>query len=179
MSTISSIFFAALSPNPGSTNSNISLSDIGITPALESTLDGLTTLLRAVAVLMSIGIGFTGLSLLSSIPTITLSSDSLRKAYTWGVWTNLVFVSSALFFLILGGLVAVAGAKVAEGKVNDIGRNAGVSAVASKSWVMLAWVGIALMVAVLLYWVGKVVQLRRRARQNGDGGQKKEEEGVR
>ncbi len=179
MSTISSLFSAALNPYPGSTNDNISLSDLGLTPALESTLDGLTTLLKAVAVLLSLGIGFTGLSLLSSILTITLSSDSLRMAYTWGVWTNLVFVSSALFFLILGGLVAAAGTKVAEGKVNDLGGDAGVSAVASKSWVMLAWVGIALMVAVLLYWVGKVVQLRRRARQNGDDGQKKEEEGAR
>ena len=177
-STISSLFSAALNPYPGSTNGNIPLSGLGLTPALESTLDGLTTLLKAVAVLLSIGIGFTGLSLLSSIPTITLSSDSLRKAYTWGVWTNLVFVSSALFFLILGGLVVLAGAKVAEGKVNDLGRDAGVSAIAGKNWPMLAWVGIALMAVVLLYWVGRVVRLRRRARQNGNDGQEKEEEGV-
>ena len=74
--------------------------------------------------------------------------------------------------------MAVAGAKVAEGKVNDLGRDAGVSAIAGKNWAMLAWVGIALMAVVLLYWVGRVVRLRRRARQNGNDGQEKEEEGV-
>jgi membrane protein implicated in regulation of membrane protease activity len=88
--------------------------------------------------------------------------------YKWGVWTNLIFVSFALFFLILGALVAVIGAKVVEGKVNDLGGDIGVTAAAGTNWVALAWAGIALMVVVLLYWAGRARWLRKVKREEDE-----------
>lgn len=93
------------------------------------------------------------------------------------MWTNLVFASTAVFFLILGGLVAAAGAKVAEGRINDLGDKIGLTAVAGRDWVTLAWAGVALMVVVLLYWVWRAVRLRRVGRMLGDGHHEKEEKG--
>jgi membrane protein implicated in regulation of membrane protease activity len=94
--------------------------------------------------------------------------------YKWGVWVNLTFVSIALFFLILGGLVAVIGAKVAEGKVNDLGGDIGVTATAGTNWVALSWAGIALMVVVLLYWAGRARWLRKAKRAEDE--EKKQQE---
>jgi membrane protein implicated in regulation of membrane protease activity len=96
--------------------------------------------------------------------------------YKWGVWVNLAFVSIALFFLILGGLVAVIGAKVAEGKVNDLGGDIGVTAAAGTNWVTLAWAGIALMVVVLLYWAGRARWLRKAKRAEDE--EKKQQEAA-
>ncbi|KAK4156146.1 protein ECM7 [Chaetomidium leptoderma] len=144
---------------------NLSPSDVGLPSTLKSALDGLDTLLKAFAVMFCIGIGFTGLAFLSSIPALALSSDDGGNGYTWSVWSNLVFTSTALFFLVLGGLVAAIGAKVAEGRVNDLGEDVGVGAVAGTAWVSMAWAGIALMVGVLLYWVWRVVKLRHELRR--------------
>jgi hypothetical protein len=145
-----------------------------LSSALESALDGLTTLLKAVAVLLSIGISFTALSLLATIPAVSLHSGTPRKAYAWSIWANLVFVSAALVFLVLGGLVAAVGAKVAEARVNDVGGADRVGAVAAKGWVALAWAGIALMVGVLLYWVGRVVAWRRARKRAAEEEKEKE-----
>lgn len=175
MSTIPSLLSTTLNLTVGTLNLNVSPADLGLTYAVESTLDGLNTLLKAFTVIFSIGIGFTGLSFLSSIPAIALGTDTVRMAYPWGVWTNLVFVSTAVFFLVLGGLVAAAGAKVAEGRINDLGDKIGLAAVAGKDWVTLAWAGVALMVVVLLYWVWRAVRLRRAGRMPGDGHHEEEQ----
>lgn len=173
-STITSLLLTTLrlNLNLDPFNDTISASDLGLTGSLEAALDGLSTLLRAVAVLFSVGIGFTGLAFLSAVPALTLSSDSTAglnsdqaaRAYAWGVWTNLVFTSAALFFLILGGLAAAAGAKVAEDKVAGLGSDLGVSAVAGTNWIALAWAGVALMAVVLAYWAWRAARLRRTAR---------------
>ncbi|KAG7292831.1 hypothetical protein NEMBOFW57_002876 [Staphylotrichum longicolle] len=133
-STIPSLLSTTLNLTIGTLNLNVSPADLGLTYAAESTLDGLNTLLKAFAVIFSIGIGFTGLSFLSSIPAVALGTDTVRKAYPWGVWTNLVFASTAVFFLILAGLVAAAGAKVAEARINELGDQIGLAAVAGKDW---------------------------------------------
>ncbi len=133
------------------------------------------------SILFSIGLGFTGLSFLASIPALALRSDGPGIAYAWSIWINLVFVSSALTFLMLGGLVAAAGAKAAESKVNDLGREAGVGAVAGRNWIAMSWAGIAFMVAVLLYWAGRVVGWRRarRSKKEEEAAKEKEEEAMR
>ncbi|KAK4098594.1 hypothetical protein N658DRAFT_488308 [Parathielavia hyrcaniae] len=180
-STIPYLIAAAL--NLGVSGQNLSLSALGLTYPLESALDGLSTLLKAVAIIFCIGLSFAGLAFLSSIPTVSLTSSARPGlSYEWGVWVNLVFASSALFFLVLGGLVAAIGAKDAEAKVNGLGADAGVVAVAGTSWVTLAWAGIALMVVPFSYWVGRAVRLRKKqkaekAEKKGDeeeGGEKQE-----
>ncbi|KAK4129137.1 hypothetical protein N657DRAFT_676803 [Parathielavia appendiculata] len=169
-STIPCLIETAL--NLGGPGQNLSLFSLGFTYPLESALDSLNMLLKAVGVIFSIGIGFAGLSFLSSIPAVSLKSASKGMGYMWSVWINLVFVSAALFFLILGGLIAAIGAKVAERKVNDLGVAAGVFAVARTSWVTLAWAGIALMVMALLYWIGRAVHLKKVQREADEEEQK-------
>jgi len=96
----------------------------------------------------------------TSVFGITLSSkDGPRPSYSATVWINLVCTTFAVFFLVLAGTVAAAGAKVAEGRLNDLGEDVRVSAVAGTDWVVLAWAGVALMVVVLIYWVSRVIKL--------------------
>ncbi|KAK4041414.1 hypothetical protein C8A01DRAFT_34496 [Parachaetomium inaequale] len=142
---------------------NIALTNSGLTYSLESALNGLDTLLKAVAVLWSLGIGFTGITFFTSIPAVSLSSDDPdpRYKYKWAVWMNLIFTGTAMFFLILGGMVAAAGAKAAEGNVNGLGADIGVSAVAGTNWIVLAWAGVALLAVALVYWTARTVKLRR------------------
>jgi hypothetical protein len=77
-----------------------------------------------------------------------------------------------MFFLVLGGLVATIGARVAAGKISEMGDGIGVGAAAGMEWVKLAWVAVGLMAVVLGYWAWGLVRLSRRrvkGMQDGEG----------
>lgn len=207
--TISALLNHTLQTSP--TPTNLTLSDLGLTAALSSALNNLTTLFKAAAALLAIGAALSGLSALCCAAGACLhlpppppsssrrngatdyrsvsgsrSRQRARKAGTIGavagraaVWSNLVAAAGALVFLVLGGLVATVGARVAARNVNRLagdddgdGDGQRVRATAGTRWVVLAWVGAGLVAAVLLYWVGGVVRLRRGRRgwRRGDGG---------
>ncbi|KAH6650503.1 hypothetical protein F5144DRAFT_625527 [Chaetomium tenue] len=140
------------------------LTSTGLTYQLSAALDGLDTLFKAVGVLLSIGAGFTALSLFAGLPSLAVSSETYTHselAYDWAVWTNLTFASAAVLFLLLGALVAAAGAKDAEVRVNRLGEGVGVTAMMGVDWVALAWAVVGLMTVVLLYWAVRGGCLRR------------------
>lgn len=119
-------------------------------------------MLQALAIVLIIGISCMVVTFIVSFVAIWLSSDHDKdKRYSATVWIALGFTSSALFFLILGGMVGTAGAKVAEDKINGLGSDVGVSAAAGISWVVLQWLGVLFMGFVLIYWVWRAVVLRK------------------
>ncbi|EAQ93057.1 predicted protein [Chaetomium globosum CBS 148.51] len=140
------------------------LTSTGLTYQLSAALDGLDTLFKAVGVLLSIGAGFTGLSLFACLPSLAVSSETYSHselAYDWAVWTNLTFASAAVLFLLLGALVAAAGAKDAEVRINRLGEEVGVTAVMGLNWIALTWAVVGLMTVVLVYWAVRGGCLRR------------------
>jgi TRAP-type C4-dicarboxylate transport system permease small subunit len=141
-------------------NLNLSLSDLGLTADVELALDSLNSLIKAMTVLFALGVGFTGLTFLASVTSMFIPHDDASGGLV--LWSNLGAVSLALLFLILGGLLASIGARVAQDKINALGRTIGLNAAAGTKWIAIAWVGIGLMVAVAGYWIAAVVRVRRR-----------------
>ncbi|KAL2180571.1 uncharacterized protein P884DRAFT_267317 [Thermothelomyces heterothallicus CBS 202.75] len=134
----------------------------GVGYGLQFAVDNLITLLKTVAAFQSIGIGLTGLAAFAAVPAASLDDadcgddgygpgggGSARQRYSWAVWFNLACASAAALFLLLGALTAAAGAKVAEGSIDELGA---VRAAAGRSWVALAWAAVALVVAAVVYW---------------------------
>ncbi|KXX79428.1 Protein ECM7 [Madurella mycetomatis] len=152
---------------------NLSLADLGLTQDIESALDSLNSLLKAFTIIFAIGVGFTGLSLLASVAEVVL-----RNHGSGLLWSNLVIASLAVLFVVLGGLVATIGARVAEGKINDLGESVGLSAVAGTGWVILVWIGAGLMVVVCSYWAWATARMRR-ARKAADAEGRKPEMDMR
>lgn len=91
----------------------------------------------------------------------------LRSHGSGLLWSNLAIALLAALFVVIGGLVATIGARVAEGKINDLGERVGLTAAAGTGWVILVWIGAGLMVAVCGYWVWAVARMRR-ARKAAD-----------
>ncbi|KAL2165989.1 hypothetical protein VTG60DRAFT_3479 [Thermothelomyces hinnuleus] len=154
--------------NNNKTNNNVDNADdnddrAGVGYGLQFAVDNLITLLKTVAAFQSIGIGLTGLAAFAAVPAASLDdadckddeygpgggAGNARQRYSWAVWFNLACASAATLFLLLGALTAAAGAKVAEGSIDELGA---VRAAAGRSWVALAWAAVALMVATVVYW---------------------------
>ncbi|KAL2137282.1 hypothetical protein VTI74DRAFT_5013 [Chaetomium olivicolor] len=178
--SIPSLLNTSLHLNLSPVDKNTTLDSIGVKGTLRSALDSLNVLLKAVTVIFSIGVAFTGISFLISAAGLFFEKGNTNQSVPLIVWTSLIIVSSALFFLILGALTATAGAKTVEGKVNSLDGNPGVSATLGLKWVTLAWIGVLLMVLVLGYWVFQVIQFMRktRGRPDPEGGPNMEDNGV-
>ena len=126
--------------------------------------------------LLSLGVGFTALSLFAGLPALAVSSQTYQHsepAYDWAVWTSLTFASAAVLFLLLAALVAAAGAKDAEVRINELGKEFGVTAVMGGDWIVLSWAVVGLMVVVLVYWAVRGGCLRS-AEKKGEKRQKQE-----
>ncbi|KAH6619343.1 hypothetical protein B0J18DRAFT_241936 [Chaetomium sp. MPI-SDFR-AT-0129] len=166
--------------------------------AILSSLEQLTTLAQVITILWSVGLGFTGLALFASIPAVLVShddgDDGIPATYQWAVYTNIFCSICAFGFLILGALVGAIGAKVKEGTIRglagmyrdaDASRQAqvensgmevlkkgsgfgGIDAMAGTSWVGMSWGTVALMLVVVVYWVVRMVKLRRAKREERD-----------
>ncbi|GAB1310622.1 hypothetical protein MFIFM68171_00832 [Madurella fahalii] len=152
---------------------NLSLADLGLTEDIESALDSLNSLLKAFTVIFAIGVGFTGLSLLASVAWAVLRSDGRGL-----LWSNLAIASLAVLFVVLGGLVATIGARVAEAEINDLGENIGLSSAAGTGWVILVWIGAGLMVVACGCWAWMAARTRK-ARKMSDVEEEKPERGMR
>ncbi|KAK4132011.1 hypothetical protein BT67DRAFT_435866 [Trichocladium antarcticum] len=175
-STIPSLLNHTLDVSLGGLDAPIhpSLSDLGLTAALSSALNSLNTTLNAFAVIFSIGVGLTGLSVLCSTAGMfpefyknaTNNNHSHRNSHCsraefLSAWVNLIIAAGAMFSLVLGGLVATIGARVVAGEINSMGNTIGVGAAAGTEWVTLAWAGVGLMAVVVVYWGWKLGTVRR------------------
>ncbi|KAK4240432.1 protein ECM7 [Achaetomium macrosporum] len=174
-SKISALLDTNLPDEPLDSHSNITLTDLGISNRLASALDNLNTFIKAAAVLYSIGVTLTCLSFLLSIPYVFRNAVAHRRYFPPLIWANFSVTIGALFFLLLGGVVASIGAVAWRDRVNDLGEDNGVSAANGRSWVILAWVAFTLMLVVLVSWAWEVRRVLRKRRlvreQSGENGQ--------
>ncbi|KAL2021595.1 hypothetical protein VTK56DRAFT_6948 [Thermocarpiscus australiensis] len=163
-------------------NLNLSLSDLGMSCSLQDELDSLQPLLKAFAVIFATGAGLTGVSILSSIVGALLCAHASSHgcpAAPLSIWGNILVASTAVFLLVLGGLMATVGARIAAAKVNLEGAEFGITAVAGTGWVILTWVGVLLMGLALACWVWSAVSWRKgRVVRRGGGEEWRTEEGA-
>ncbi|KAH6853992.1 SUR7/PalI family-domain-containing protein [Chaetomium sp. MPI-CAGE-AT-0009] len=166
--------------NTAHSRTSNALTQAGLTYKLEAALCGLDTLLRAVGVMLAMGAGFTGLSFFASLPAMAISSKDYtisEMAYDWAVWTNLTFASGAVLFLLMGALVSAVGAADVANRINRVGAESGVTAVAGTNWVALSWAVVVLMSVVLAYWAARGASLRR-GKKAGKRRTKRDEEAA-
>lgn len=159
----------------GPTNRHLTLSDLGVTPSLESALELMNSLMLPATLFIAMGIFLTAVALL--LQMMGYAPKSPEKDPMSELFNRLSdgpgpMLPLALLCLVLAGLVLTIGAGVAKGRINAAGADVGVSAMVGGRWVALLWVAVALMVLVLVHWVWEAQRLPRsegaRVRRSGE-----------
>ncbi|KAK0632654.1 actin cortical patch SUR7/pH-response regulator pali [Immersiella caudata] len=134
----------------------LTLADLGFTDELQDAIDTLNKVLKAFAALLIVAVGFTGLSMLSSIAALVLIPRHERKA----VLINLILAGAALSFMVLSGLVGTITASIATDKVNEKGDDIGLSSSMGKGYLIITWVAVGLMLITFGYWLWQFIRSR-------------------
>jgi len=134
----------------------LTLADLGFTDEIQDAMDTLNRVLKAFTALLIVAVGFTGLTMLSSIAALFLIPRHERKT----VLINLILAGAALSFLVLSGLVGTIGASIATDKINDKGHDIGLSANLGKGDLILTWVAVGLMLITFGYWLWQFLRHR-------------------
>lgn len=144
---------------------DLSLSDLGISPDLQSKLNDLPKLFEALAAMYIISVIFSGLAILGSIAGFFLVPSAGRTILV----LNFLLASSANFFLLVGSLLTTVGGNQAKDKIKDNGGDdIGLVIHVGKKFQALTWTAFALMILATNYWVWEFV-VATRARRRGEG----------
>lgn len=148
-------------PNPGlrtlfCTNSSPS--------HVQDKIDLLNDALLGLFIVYALAVIFSGLSMLLASAVLVLS----RR--TSVVIANLVVAGLGVLVSFIGSVVIVSGSKVTD-QINERDPRIGISAERGYKFAALCWVTTGLMLALVAFWVGYLLTLRRkRAPRNREGG---------
>jgi hypothetical protein len=137
---------------------DINLADLKWPDGIQRQLDKINRLLLAVFVFYCLGVGFAGLSILSSLAAFFLTG---KRSITIG---NFALACLAALSIAIGAIITTVGANQTAETITDIGENVGIAAYSGQKFIVISWVAFALMAAATLYWVTDVC-LDRRSRK--------------
>ncbi|KAI0852573.1 actin cortical patch SUR7/pH-response regulator pali [Daldinia vernicosa] len=137
---------------------NINAANIPIPDSIQQTIDYVNKFLLATFILFVLGAGFSGLSFLSCIITLTLRREVIGRG---AILVNMVLAALAALSLAAGAAIATAISKRGASEINDQGAEYGISAVEGTQFMIISWVAFAVMFVTLAFWTVSCCMPRR------------------
>ncbi|KAH7175535.1 actin cortical patch SUR7/pH-response regulator pali [Dactylonectria macrodidyma] len=134
---------------------DISLADLDWPDTIDDAIDTLNAALLAIFIFYVLGIGFSGLAMLTCVVAFFLAA---RRGV---LWVNLILAALAALSITVGSIIGTVAAHKGVGKINDLGEDVGLSASVGSKFIALTWVSSAFMIAATLYWTAQLCLMRR------------------
>ncbi|KAK0734770.1 actin cortical patch SUR7/pH-response regulator pali [Lasiosphaeria miniovina] len=147
---VSAIFDHQLQVGPLELN----LLDLGFTRDLQDVFDAFKDMTKAFVIILSLGVGLTGLSMLASVGGL------FRHEKRGLLLANIVLAGLAAGLLTISSAVVTVAASKAASKANEHGNDIGISATAGSKYTAIIWAAVGLMFVTLGYWVWQLVRFR-------------------
>ncbi|EAA35552.2 hypothetical protein GE21DRAFT_1833 [Neurospora crassa] len=160
----------------------LTLEDIGFNDEVQSALDTLNRVIRAFAIILIVDVILTGLSMLASLLAIFFLGNKERPTLI----INAVLSSIAFILVLITGILATVGSRIAASKANKYGKDIGLSAKAGTKYTILIWVAVGFSLLTVVGWVfqalryrnGKTMGHRHHGARNKEGYRDSEESAM-
>lgn len=134
----------------------LTLEDIGFDDEVQSAFDTLNRVIKAFAIILIVDVALTGLSMLASLLAIFFLNSKERPTLV----INAILSSIAFFLVLVTGILATAGSRIAASKANKYGEDIGLSAKEGTNYTILIWVAVGLSLITFVGWVFQVLRYR-------------------
>lgn len=134
---------------------SLNLADINWPDEIDDALDTINAALLALFIVYVLGIGFSGLGMLTCILAFFLFTRRGINAL------NLVLATLAAISLTVGSIVATIASSKGVNKINEFGDDVGISAHAGTKFLGISWAASGVMIVAMIYWVVNMCMARR------------------
>lgn len=138
---------------------NLNLADLGFTKDLQKQFDKIPRILLALAVVYILAVGFTGTAFLAAAAAMVLLPSYGRSRAL--VLVNFGIATLGFLTLLAGSLVTTIGASLLVDKINESGKDIGLTATVGRKFLGLTWAAVGPMLLVLGYWVWELSESKR------------------
>lgn len=134
----------------------LTLEDIGFNDEVQSAFDTLNRVIKAFAIILIVDVALTGLCMLTSLLAIFLLGNKERPTLI----TNAILSSIAFLLVLITGILATVGSRIAASKANKYGEDIGLSAKAGTKYTILIWVAVGFSLITFVGWVFQALRYR-------------------
>ncbi|KAK1778006.1 actin cortical patch SUR7/pH-response regulator pali [Copromyces sp. CBS 386.78] len=134
----------------------LTLEDIGFNDEVQSAFDTLNRVIKAFAIILIVDVALTGLAMLASLLAIFLLGSKEQLTLI----TNAILSSIAFFLVLITGILATVGSRIAASKANKYGEDIGLSAKVGTKYTILIWVAVGFSLITFVGWVFQALRYR-------------------
>lgn len=138
----------------------LNLADIGWPDTIQDKLDILNDALLGLFIVYALGVGFTGLSVISSFAAFF--APGRRRI----IFTNFFLALFGFHCMFIGAIIVTVASSKGVDRLNKEGEKVGLSASRGTKFYILSWIATGFMLIVAAFWIGQFCTVRRQKKKD-------------